>query len=98
MKYLECLRTVFGGGAAPPPDDAAATLARGAKRLRAVIETETRAGQTLAASWAGAFGVKGHASVSHFSHPASIPLCVCTRGACLFDVSKWLSQPRQISY
>ncbi len=59
MKYLECLRTVFGGGSATPPEDAAATLARGAKRLRAVIETETRAGQTLAASWAGAFAVAG---------------------------------------
>ena len=57
MKYLECLRVVFGGGAAAPPRDAADALARGAKRLRTVIEVETRAGQALAALWAGAHAV-----------------------------------------
>ena len=72
MKYLECLRTVFGGGSAAPPDDAAAALARGAKRLRTVIETETRAGQALAASWAGAANVSGH---SHDDFPSMLHSC-----------------------
>ncbi len=64
MQYLECLRTVFGGGAATPPHDAAQALARGAKRLRTVIETETRAGQALAASWAGTGLVTSHAEAN----------------------------------
>ena len=64
VKYLECLRTVFGSGGAAPPPDAADALARGAKRLRAVIEVETLAGQALAASWAGRHAVAPHAVMS----------------------------------
>ena len=87
---------MFGGGSATPPEDAAATLARGAKRLRAVIETETRAGQTLAASWAGESVSQGmqayHSPATQYRSPG----CICIRGGCLFDMTYVSNQKRHL--